>query len=88
MALADFDLVLFGGGGDLAMRKLLPALYARDRAKDLPPGARVICVGRHEWSQQQFLDAMEENARPHISAATFDDALWSKTRCMKRGGYF
>ncbi|MBC7413606.1 MAG: glucose-6-phosphate dehydrogenase [Herminiimonas sp.] len=80
MALADFDLVLFGGGGDLAMRKLLPALYARDRAKDLPPGARVICVGRHEWSQQQFLDAMEENARPHISAATFDATLWTAFR--------
>ena len=25
---ADFDLVLFGGGGDLSMRKLLPAMYA------------------------------------------------------------
>jgi glucose-6-phosphate 1-dehydrogenase len=27
--LPDFDLVLFGGTGDLAMRKLLPALFRR-----------------------------------------------------------
>ena len=48
MALSDFDLVFFGGSGDLAMRKLLPAMYARDVANDLPPTARIICVGREE----------------------------------------
>ncbi len=77
MALSDFDLVLFGGGGDLAMRKLLPALYARDRAKDLPASARLICVGRHESSTAQFLDAVNETARPHIPEANFDAALWA-----------
>ena len=82
MALSDFDLVLFGGGGDLAMRKLLPALYARDRAKDLPPTARVICSGRHDWNQQQFLDAVNENARPHIAENCFEPALW-QTFCAR-----
>ena len=48
-------LVLFGGGGDLAMRKLLPAMYARDVANDLPQSARIICVGRHDWSNDDFL---------------------------------
>jgi glucose-6-phosphate 1-dehydrogenase len=33
MAMTDFDFVLFGGGGDLAMRKLIPALYALSRGK-------------------------------------------------------
>ncbi|MGB6054092.1 MAG: hypothetical protein WBG17_02525, partial [Burkholderiaceae bacterium] len=47
MVLPDFDLILFGGTGDLAMRKLLPAMYARERAQDLPPSARILCVGRH-----------------------------------------
>lgn len=76
MALVDFDLVLFGGSGDLSMRKLLPAMYNRDRAKDLPAGARIICVGRHEWSQEEFLNAVEENARPHIAEKVFDQKLW------------
>jgi glucose-6-phosphate 1-dehydrogenase len=68
MALNDFDLVLFGGSGDLAMRKLIPAMYSRDVAGDLPPGARIICVGRHEWSQEEFLETVESTAKPHIKA--------------------
>jgi glucose-6-phosphate 1-dehydrogenase len=82
MALADFDLVLFGGGGDLAMRKLLPAMYARDRAKDLPPGARIICVGRHPWSRDEFLAEVNLNAKQHIAATVLDPALW-QTFCAR-----
>lgn len=78
MALADFDLVLFGGGGDLAMRKLLPAMYARDRAKDLPPNARIICVGRHEWNNAEFLEEIERSSKIHISAQLMDDAIWQR----------
>jgi glucose-6-phosphate 1-dehydrogenase len=76
MALPDFDLVLFGGGGDLSMRKLLPALYARDRAHDLPPTARIICVGRHEWNREEFLATLNENARPHIAPEIFEPNFW------------
>ncbi|MES2934067.1 MAG: glucose-6-phosphate dehydrogenase [Pseudomonadota bacterium] len=76
MALLDFDLVIFGGSGDLSMRKLLPSMYARDFAKDLPPGSRIICVGRHAWSQDEFLKSVDANAKQHIKPATFSDALW------------
>jgi glucose-6-phosphate 1-dehydrogenase len=76
MALTDFDLVLFGGSGDLAMRKLLPALYNRDRANDLPATARIICVGRHEWRREEFLSAVDENAKPHIAPTLLESAAW------------
>jgi glucose-6-phosphate 1-dehydrogenase len=33
---SSFDLLLFGGTGDLALRKLLPALYCRHRAANTP----------------------------------------------------
>src|SRR4051794_31972401 len=65
MALADFDLILFGGTGDLAMRKLLPALYALDRANSLPPAARVICIGRNDWTQQEFINSLNDSAKLH-----------------------
>ena len=42
MALTDFDLVLFGGSGDLSMRKWLPAMFSRDLCGDLRPTARII----------------------------------------------
>jgi glucose-6-phosphate 1-dehydrogenase len=78
MALSDFDLILFGGGGDLAMRKLLPALYNREQASSLPSSARVICVGRHAWTRKQFLREMEQNARPHLTGGTADAAVWAR----------
>ena len=77
MALTDFDLVLFGGSGDLSMRKLLPAMFARDLAKDLPPTARIICVGRHEWSQDEFLATVESTSKPHIKTAPNAEG-WAK----------
>ncbi len=40
------DVVVFGGTGDLAVRKLLPALYLRDRDGQLPPRSRVIATSR------------------------------------------
>ena len=76
MTLNDFDLVLFGGSGDLAMRKLLPALYARDRAGDLPASARIICIGRHASTTADFIGLMDATAQPHIAADSFDKAAW------------
>ena len=43
---SPFDLVVFGGTGDLAARKLLPALYHRDRAGQIPAQARIVAVSR------------------------------------------
>jgi len=77
MALSDFDLVFFGGSGDLAMRKLLPAMYARDVCNDLPATARIICVGRDEMSQEAFIDMVETNAKTHVKEGV-DAAAWQK----------
>jgi glucose-6-phosphate 1-dehydrogenase len=49
-----FDLVVFGATGDLAQRKLLPALYHRDAAGQLPDGARIIGVSRRPLSDEEF----------------------------------
>src|SRR6476646_4818182 len=40
------DFVVFGGTGDLAVRKLLPALFLRDRDGQLPAETRVIAASR------------------------------------------
>jgi glucose-6-phosphate 1-dehydrogenase len=77
MALSDFDLVFFGGSGDLAMRKLLPAMFARDVCNDLPATARIICVGRDEMSQEAFIEMVETNAKSHVKE-NVDAAAWQK----------
>jgi glucose-6-phosphate 1-dehydrogenase len=46
----SFDLVFFGGTGDLAWRKLMPALFQAFRHGKLPPGGRILAVARDERS--------------------------------------
>lgn len=43
-----FDLVIFGAGGDLALRKLFPALAQRNREGVLPEESRVIAIVRKD----------------------------------------
>ena len=50
----SFDLVLFGGTGDLAWRKLMPALFQAFRHGTLPRDGRIIGVGRDDLSNAQY----------------------------------
>lgn len=49
-----FDYVVFGGTGDLARRKLMPALYHRDRAGQLPQSARIIGVSHRAGTTEAY----------------------------------
>ena len=50
----SFDLVLFGGTGDLAWRKLMPALFQAFRHGTLPEGGRIIGVGREDLGAERY----------------------------------
>ncbi len=50
----SLDLVLFGGTGDLAWRKLLPALFQAFRHGKLPDQARITGVARDDLSDDQY----------------------------------
>ena len=41
--------VIFGATGDLASRKLLPALYALEALDQLGPALRFIAFARRDW---------------------------------------
>ncbi len=49
-----FDLVIVGGTGDLARRKLLPALFHRFCDGQLPRDARIIGGGRDDLSDDAY----------------------------------
>ncbi|MFW8593056.1 glucose-6-phosphate dehydrogenase [Cribrihabitans neustonicus] len=49
-----FDLVIFGGTGDLARRKILPALFRRHCAGQLPRGARIVGAARSDMDTPQY----------------------------------
>jgi glucose-6-phosphate 1-dehydrogenase len=50
----SFDLVLFGGTGDLTWRKLMPALFQAWRHGKLPADGRILAVARDERSDDQY----------------------------------
>ena len=49
-----FDLVFFGGTGDLVWRKLMPALLQAFRHGSLPEGGRILGVGREPLSDAAY----------------------------------
>ncbi len=49
-----FDLVIFGGTGDLARRKILPGLYRRFLAGQMPEDARIIGAARSEMTDAGY----------------------------------
>jgi len=50
----SFDLVFFGGTGDLTWRKLMPALFQAFRHGKLPSGGRILAVARDEQSDDKY----------------------------------
>jgi len=76
--LHPFDFVLFGGTGDLSLRKLIPALYFRHCEQQLPDDGRIIGVARTEYDTQGFRKLLDEKVREHIDADDFDEQSWQE----------
>jgi glucose-6-phosphate 1-dehydrogenase len=71
-----FDLIIFGGTGDLAMRKLLPALYHRDRDGQITDDSRIIAASRGRLTQEDYLAAVEASLRGNLAEGDFDESHW------------
>ncbi len=63
-SLPDVDMVLFGGTGDLAMRKLLPALYQQVKTGTLSTASRILAAARKPLDRAEFLALAEATCRP------------------------
>lgn len=69
------DLMMFGASGDLAQRKLFPALYQLDRAGLLAQDSRVLAIARTDVSEQEMRDRFKARLKAQIKPDEFDDAL-------------
>ncbi|MES0861112.1 glucose-6-phosphate dehydrogenase [Ruegeria sp. SCPT10] len=58
-----FDLVIFGGTGDLAQRKILPALFHRFCAGQWPEDAQIIGAARSDLTTDAFRQIVAESLR-------------------------
>ncbi|ULJ62739.1 glucose-6-phosphate dehydrogenase [Wielerella bovis] len=74
--LNNFDMVIFGATGDLAMRKLLPCLYQAHAAGLLHPQGRILGVSRSQFDTAQFLAKVETDSKIHVKK-NFSEELWA-----------
>ncbi len=73
-------IVIFGASGDLAARKLIPALYNLFINKGLPEAFRVVGAARTEMSEEAFRDKMREALGRHEG---LDLSQWPQfSRCL------
>ncbi len=76
----EFDLVIFGGTGDLALRKLLPALYHRARDGQITTDSRIIAASRGDLDRDTYLARVEEALRTHLRDDDFQASEWQTLR--------
>ncbi|MBD8553420.1 glucose-6-phosphate dehydrogenase [Rhizobium sp. CFBP 8762] len=68
-----FDYVVFGGTGDLAERKLLPALYHRQLAGQLTDPTRIIGASRTVMTDAEYRQFAVDALKEHVKG-DYDDA--------------
>mgnify|MGYP003382357277 CR=1 FL=1 len=67
-----FDFIAFGGTGDLAERKLLPALYQRQRAGQFSEPTRIIGTSRAKMSHKEYREFAAKAISEHVKKDEID----------------
>jgi glucose-6-phosphate 1-dehydrogenase len=70
-------LVLFGVTGDLARKKLLPAIYDLANRGLLPPGFSLVGFARRDWKDQDFAQVAHSAVREY-ARTPFREAVWQQ----------
>ena len=70
-------LVIFGAGGDLTKRLVVPALYHLVRAGKLANECAIIGVDRYDWTTEQWRQSLTMMLQGFMQAAGIDAQAWS-----------
>jgi glucose-6-phosphate 1-dehydrogenase len=70
-------LVMFGVTGDLARKKLLPAIYDLANRGLLPPGFSLVGFARRDWEDEDFAQVTYEAVKQH-ARTPFRDTVWQQ----------
>ncbi|WP_170862203.1 glucose-6-phosphate dehydrogenase [Pseudomonas borbori] len=70
------DMLVFGGTGDLALHKLLPALYHLHRVGRLHADMRILALARSQHSRAAYQALAERRCRAQVARADFDNDTW------------
>ncbi|MBQ55497.1 MAG: glucose-6-phosphate dehydrogenase [Pseudomonadaceae bacterium] len=75
---------LFGALGDLALRKLYPALYQLDRAGLLNSDTQILALARDAGEPQHYLGLISDALRQYVPANEHDDAVMARFEARLR----
>ncbi|WP_395623449.1 glucose-6-phosphate dehydrogenase [Sphingomonas daechungensis] len=75
---APFDYVVFGGTGDLATRKLLPALFHRDIDGQIPEEATIFAISRRSYTAAEYADFVQSHLRRQTQGAEIRPQDWAR----------
>jgi glucose-6-phosphate 1-dehydrogenase len=68
-------LVMFGVTGDLASKKLLPAIYDLANRGLLPPGFSLVGFARRNWADEDFAQLTHDAVKAH-ARTPFREEVW------------
>jgi len=82
-------LVIFGVTGDLARKKLIPAIYDLANRGLLPPNFAMLGFARRDWDHASFEQVAREAAQAH-SRTPWREDVWARAvaNCKFVGGSF
>ena len=67
--------LIFGATGDLANRKILPALYQLEQEKYFKENFKIILIARKEKSNGQYADEAEGSVRKFSKTKVHNEVL-------------
>ncbi|MEO7147637.1 MAG: glucose-6-phosphate dehydrogenase [Terrimesophilobacter sp.] len=70
-------LIIFGVTGDLARKKLIPAVYDLANRSLLPPGFALVGFARRDWSREDF-ERVVHDAVKATARTKFDEDVWKQ----------
>ncbi|MEB3068499.1 glucose-6-phosphate dehydrogenase [[Mycobacterium] vasticus] len=69
--------VIFGVTGDLARKKLMPAIYDLANRGMLPPTFALVGFARRDWADEDFADVVYQAVKEH-ARTPFRQAVWDR----------
>ena len=77
-----FEIVVFGGTGDLARRKLIPALYHRFLDGQFDDSSKILGVSRSKLSREEYLAVITRSYKEFSNDSEFDKNEWDAFCCI------
>jgi glucose-6-phosphate 1-dehydrogenase len=73
----DAVIVIFGSTGDLARRKIFPALYNLERMGVMPPNAAIVGFARRDLSGEAFVAMARESCDLYSHTKPIEPSVWA-----------